>query len=65
MSIMIKRKARLCCALNASIGHILHVKEMGEQVNYMLKKHSFAICVKCGYLGWANQRKIMRLNEGV
>jgi hypothetical protein len=65
MFITARWRVRLCCAANASIGRILHAKEMGGPVNYGQKKPSFAISAWCGYLGWANRRKIVLLNEGV
>lgn len=62
---MMRKRVRLCGAPNVSIGHILHVKEMGGPVSYGQKNLSFAISAKFKYLVWENQRKIVPLNEGV
>jgi hypothetical protein len=65
MSILTRRRVRLCFALNASIGRILHAKEMGGPVNYGRKKPFFVISVWGRHREWENRRKSVLLNEGV
>ena len=62
--IMMRKRVRLCSALNVSNGRILHVKEMGGPVSYR-QNLSFVISAKSKYLVWENQRKIVPLNESV